>query len=390
MTPIRLLPIALILLPALPVIADDNPDPSRYWRHPICATLPEPVKGYVFTRSDGTMIRIFSNATRTARGDWDAIASGRVPWSEPRTMYEGGPPGIPEVDTAAQTNNGNFVVVYRDVSTRHFGWDPDWEWAPDLEIEWRQDAWAIRSADGGETWDHRQPIYHGSFVGWLRETLVTRRNVVVVSVSEWRKPDHRFVTRTYTSTDEGRTWQKSNAIDLGGRGNHDGAIEATLTELSDGRLYMLIRTNLDRLWEAYSEDEGRTWLTIRPSIFDASSSPAFIRRLKSGRHVMVWNRLYPEGLSEQEKASYPRRAGNNGVTQRPSNWQRNELSIVVSDDDCRTWTKPFVLLRDRKGEVVYQVIAEVKPGLIQIVGKTHDYLHVMIREEDLLRVARPR
>ena len=61
-------------------------------------------------------------------------------------------------------------------------------------------------------------------------------------------------TLTCVSADEGKTWQRGNIIDLGGRGHHDGAIEATVAELSTGRLLMLIRTNLDRFWEAYSDD----------------------------------------------------------------------------------------------------------------------------------------
>ena len=55
----------------------------------------------------------------------------------------------------------------------------------------------------------------------------------------------------------------SNLLDLGGQGDHSGAIEPTFEELSDGRLFMLIRTNYDQFWTAYSADKGQSWREIR-------------------------------------------------------------------------------------------------------------------------------
>ena len=72
-----------------------------------------------------------------------------------------------------------------------------------------------------------------------------------------------------------------NIIDLGGHGHHDGAMEPTMVELSDGRLWMLIRTNLDRFWSAFSSDQGLSWRVIRPSDIDTSSAPAAMARLAS-------------------------------------------------------------------------------------------------------------
>ena len=83
-------------------------------------------------------------------------------------------------------------------------------------------------------------------------------------------------------------------------------MEATVAELSNGRLLMLIRTNLDRFWEAYSDDGGRYWREIRPSQIDASSSPGYLIRLASGRLALVWNRLYPEGKKQHRAGRRPR------------------------------------------------------------------------------------
>ena len=101
----------------------------------------------------------------------------------------------------------------------------------------------------------------------------------------------RHITQTYLSKDEGATWRASNILDLGGRGHYEGTVE----ELRDGRLWLLVRMNLDRFWEAFPEDDGFTWRVFRPSQISASSSPGMLKRLKSGRLVLICNQLYPDG-----------------------------------------------------------------------------------------------
>lgn len=71
----------------------------------------------------------------------------------------------------------------------------------------------------------------------------------------------------------------------------------------------------------------------------ASSSPGYLLRLKSGRLLLLWNRLLPEGRTD-----YPRRSGL-GYSARPASWHRDELSLTFSSDDGRTWSEPKVILR---------------------------------------------
>src|SRR5690606_37222783 len=132
----------------------------------------------------------------------------------------------------------------------------------------------------------------------------------------------RHATVTYSSSDDGITWKRSNILDIGGIGHHDGAIEATLEELQDGRSWMLMRTNLDLLWEAFSED-GVYWRTMQPSQIAAGSAPAMLKRLKSGRLILVWNQLYPEAQTD-----FPRRGGDQQWSETPAINHRSELSIA--------------------------------------------------------------
>src|SRR3546814_5276299 len=81
-------------------------------------------------------------------------------------------------------------------------------------------------------------------------------------------------------------------------------MEATIAELNDGRLWMLIRTNYGRFWESFSDDRGRSWRVLMPSDIDASTAPGQLARLASGRLALAWNRLYPEGHTDD--AGLPR------------------------------------------------------------------------------------
>jgi hypothetical protein len=124
---------------------------------------------------------------------------------------------------------------------------------------------------------------------------------------------------------------------------------------------MLIRTNLDRFWQTFSDDGGRYWRTIGPSPLDASSSPGYLLRLRSGRLVLVWNRLTPEGLPWPKGPASP-------AMEAPGSWYREELSIAVSEDDGQSWTRPLVLARQPGGQLSYPFLLERRPGELWVIA----------------------
>ena len=120
---------------------------------------------------------------------------------------------------------------------------------------------------------------------------------------------------------------------------------------------MLLRNNLDRFWQAFSADHGYSWRELRPSSIDASSAPGYLRRLASGRLVLVWNRLYPRGKTE-----YRRHAGQGSLY--PASRHREELSIAFSEDEGKSWTRADVFVRGER--VCYPQIWERRPGEIWV------------------------
>jgi len=328
------------------------------WIEPRCTVLPFTKKGCFVELADGSLIAIDDESAKD-KGLYTSSDDGRT-WSKARKVYDGPPPGIPSAaGVLLKTHDGAIVWVYMDMSTLKYDWDK-------VKNEPRDgmhlDVWAIRSLDDGRTWGDRQMISRG-WCGALIDIIQTRKGRIVVPVMRLLKDPGRHAVVTYVSDDNGKAWRHSHMIDLGGAGDHDGALEPTLAELSDGRLLMLIRTNLGRFWEAFSEDGGHSWRTIRPSQINASSAPGYLTRLASGRLALVWNRLYPEG-----KNDYPKMGGGT-MSERKVSWHREELSLAFSEDDGRTWTKPVVIARQRGAWLSYPAIFERRPGELWITTR---------------------
>ena len=300
----------------------------------------------IVTLADGTLLTVAGNATLLSR---DRGAT----WGEPRAIRPDLPadapyaPGVPGgTAMLVRTRDNALVLVWRD--KRIDDWDKaSGEMGPNAS----GDVWTLRSLDGGRTWIDRQKLFTGVCGHPPINLLQLRGGQLVVPVQYYVNQPLRCVIRTYVSADNGRTWRGGNIVDLGGHGHHDGAFEPSLVELRDGRVWMLIRTNWDRFWEAFSTDGGLDWRTLRPSAIESSSSPPYLTRLASGRLILFWNRLYPEG-----QASYARRGP--PFSEVAGSWHREELSVALSDDDGTTWTAPRVVAREPKKWLSYSYVFE--------------------------------
>jgi Neuraminidase (sialidase) len=323
---------------------------SERWVHPLAKPLEIDRNGPFVVLDDGSLGTVDEQGFRTSKDD------GKT-WSEAVPVCKGINPKEPASFYLLRTQNNTLVLVYLNFAEYRFEWDEE---RKEPKEGCKLEVWAIRSLDGGKTWVDNQRLlggYNANFFGLIQ----TRTGRIVVPLEHLASDPGRIVVCSFYSDDEGKTWKRSNWIDLGGHGHHDGAMEPTVAELSNGRLLMLIRTSLDRFWQAISDDGGRYWRTVQPSPIDASNSPGYLLKLKSGRLVLVWNRLNPEGRVWQ-KSVLPQH------TEFPSSWHREELSIAFSEDDGRTWTKPIVLARQPRGQLSYPYLFERRPGEIWVIA----------------------
>jgi len=103
-----------------------------------------------------------------------------------------------------------------------------------------------------------------------------------------------------------------------------GGVEPVVLEMKDGRVWMLIRTQLGRLYESFSED-GISWSHPTPSRLISSDSPVGMVRLGDGRIVLLWNKCL----------RFPYAHGG-----------RHVLHAAVSEDDGVTWIGHREVARD--------------------------------------------
>jgi BNR repeat-like domain len=165
------------------------------------------------------------------------------------------------------------------------------------------DIYHAKSSDGRMRWRPPRRIWEG-YTGALNCLIQMRNGRILVPFSyltgrTWAHRGEGFDQFTYMGTfdctvlysdDRGDTWRQSTtplkvtAPDLGTYG----AIEPVVVERTDGRVWMLLRTQHGRFYESLSDD-GASWSKPRPSRILSSDSPAGLVRLVDGRIVLFWN-----------------------------------------------------------------------------------------------------
>ena len=95
------------------------------------------------------------------------------------------------------------------------------------------------------------------------------------------------------SDDEGATWQPNSDGELfilrELAGPAEGAPEPSIVEVTPGRLMMIVRTGLGRLFQAWSDDNGETWSRFQPTQLAGTQAPGQLRKLPGTGHLLaVW------------------------------------------------------------------------------------------------------
>ncbi len=365
----------LALVATLPLASALGAQESEIWLDSRVSKLPTDKLGPFVHTADGKVLAIDGEATFISD-------DGGTTWSDPRPLTGATEKHIKVSNERAmvRTKDGTIIAAFMNLNDRKWTWNNELHDAPGAKLP----TWVMRSDDDGKTWNHVQKM-HDDWTGAVRDMIQTKEGRIIFTAMKFQHDPGRHAVLTYSSTDDGRTWNASNLIDLGGRGHHGGVTEPTLTELPDGRLWMLIRTNWGEFWSAYSHDGGRFWRIIQPSGIAASSAPGFMKRLQSGRLLLVWNRPFPEGKSEWKLS------GGDGLwSETPVSNHRDELSLALSDDDGETWSDPVVIARSRVPSdskqnrwIAYPYVFEHKPGELWLTTMQGD-VRIRLHERDFV------
>lgn len=167
---------------------------------------------------------------------------------------------------------------------------------------------------------------------WLFPIAVWRKGLCIRGNPKMETKQEERGAFAYKTSDNGESFTKLGAADFPLR-DFD---EHMILEQRNGVLRMLARTRCG-IGESFSYDRGKTWSTAVHSEIKSPSSRFHISRLSSGR-VMLINHYNFSG--------------------------RNNLTVMLSDDDGATW--PHKLLLDARSDIAYPDAAE-HDGFIYIV-----------------------
>ena len=208
------------------------------------------------------------------------------PWPEIRTWPEGG-----------------IQAVARSSSELFLG-------GGDLRI-WR-------SQDEGRTWSGGHPLLKwpnhvqvdgGEALLWTPtgdRIVVTRENRLLISVDflmGGEGPGAELVG-ALASEDSGETWRLYQLFGPppGYPDRPEGFGEPKLVELADGRVWMVFRTCLGHLWQAFSDDGGRTWGEPTATGLVSPLAPLKAQRVPDrDAVVVVWSCAEPSRRRHPER-----------------------------------------------------------------------------------------
>jgi hypothetical protein len=284
-------------------------------------------------------------------------------WSRPRLVIDPtDPPGLPQRRALVGnlwTDPTGRLWLFFDQSMGYFdGRGGDWYITCD-------------NPDADEpVWSRPVRFAHGCT---LNKPTVLRNGEWLLPVSLWDRGkigpgelkecyhelDGERMANVYVSADRGRTWTRRGGVAFP-RPQFD---EHMLVELRDGRLWMLARTS-DGIAESYSRDQGRTWTAPRPSPFQHPSARFHVRRLASGRLLLVKHGK----IAERTRG-------------------RSHLQAFLSADDGQTWQGGLML--DERSGVSYPDGFQSPNGMIYILYDRNrhvdgEMLLAKFREEDIL------
>ncbi len=133
---------------------------------------------------------------------------------------------------------------------------------------------------------------------------------------DYRDDPKSFGALVVYSKDDGKNWTcssdmiKINVDNSRDHGLEDGATESSVIELSNGDLYLVIRTQQDGnyfLWQAISKDQGVTWEQSYSNIISVNSSPSLHRY--GANRILLWT-----GMNGLGATSYHRLPAHAGIT----------------------------------------------------------------------------
>lgn len=245
----------------------------------------------------------------------------------------------------------------------------------------RAGVWAMHCADADRaapTWTTPRRLTNGIM---MNKPTVLATGAWVFPTAVWAHGRQRpelaaeYHSNILVSLDAGETWTRRGGADIPGRWFD----EHMVIERAEGTLWMLVRTE-GGVGQALSTDDGITWQTLPGLALPGPNARFFIRRLRSGRLLLVnhepehgWSRVTGQVAAVDREAA--------------AHIPRNNLMAMLSEDDGRTWIGGLML--DERNQVSYPDGVQADDGRIYLIYDRERYqareiLLAVFTEDDIL------
>ncbi len=197
-------------------------------------------------------------------------------------------------------------------------------------------VWAMTTENPGEAkpnWSAPKRLTDGVM---MCKPVVLSSGEWVLPASTWRKTDNS--ARVVVSTDKGETWTVRGGCNVPEK--ERSFDEHMIIEKTDGSLWLLARTRYG-IGESVSTDKGATWPELTPSDIQHPAARFFIRRLDSGKLLLV-----KHGPLDEQTG-------------------RSHLTAYLSDDDGVKWYGGLLL--DERESISYPDGKQSADGTIHII-----------------------
>lgn len=213
-----------------------------------------------------------------------------------------------------------------------------------------RDWWGMvaTSPDNGKTWSQGKRLPPG-ILGAIKNKPVQLQDGTILSPSSTETHD-QWKVHMERSTDEGKTW-KLITVD---HASDYQVIQPSLITHANGTIQMLCRSKHNRIIQAFSTDQGKSWSTLSETNLLNPNSGVDAVTLANGWHLLVYN---------------PTTSGKDW-------WNGRGKLRVAASKDGNDWKDVAVLEEGDKEEYSYPAIIQTTDGQVHI---TYTYNRKNIR-----------
>ncbi len=204
------------------------------------------------------------------------------------------------------------------------------------------------SKDDGLTWSDKEKLPE-NILGPIKDKPVLLDNGTLLCGSSTENKGWQI--HFEMTGDWGKTWSATGPVNKAGKLQ---VIQPTLLKYSGGKLQALCRSKEGVIMTTWSNDEGKSWSALKPTVLPNPNSGIDAVTLADGRQLVVYN----HSTNSKGRSGGP----------------RTPLNVAISSDGMH-W-EAVTVLENEPGEYSYPAVIQTPDGMVHI---TYTWKRLRIR-----------